>query len=122
VNKQLILNVEAFIGLTGWSKTTEQPPPFLGWWETRREDVERVSCRRWWNGHHWSKPVWPDMFEEADRLKTIPAGLEIQPQIEWCGLNKPHPDGYDYPLVASARLWRALHGKFLGSLGKKGKP
>ncbi len=120
--QELKLDVEAFIGLTPYVKTTEAAPPFIGWWQTRREDIPGETPRRWWNGMVWSKPVQPDEWDdEVEYWKKQIAGLEIQPQIEWCGLTEPHPSGYNYPLAASARLWRALQGKFLNGSNKRRK-
>lgn len=109
---ELVVDVEAFIGLTPWVKTKDGRPPFLGWWKTRREDIPDMTYRRWWNGMVWSKPVTPlDWDDEVEYQRKQIAALSLQEEIEWCGLKSPHPNGYGFPLAASARLWRSLISK-----------
>lgn len=97
------VDVEAFIGLTDWKLTTEQPPPYRGWWKTRdlTSPHRLPNQRRWWNGKFWSVPVvsddsfdHKDLLEAAEDFKTcLPNG-----RIEWCGLKESYPGGYPYKL------------------------
>lgn len=87
---------ETFLGLTEWRRTTVNPPPFTGWWKTRRSDSPAYAQpqRRWWDGEFWSLPAFPNdsdaevVVTKQTRAHTTTVGGEI----EWCGLKHPHPD------------------------------
>ncbi len=92
------VNVEAFLGLTNWVRTSEQPPPHTGWWRTRRASSPLLlqPQRRWWDGKHWSSPVLAvDTDETAEDAATVHSSIP-NGDIEWCGLRGPHPLGYSY--------------------------
>ena len=98
--KQLQLDIEKFVGLTPWASGH---PPFAGWWNTRlaRNREALQPQRRWWNGTQWSVCVLlgeDDMV--AETCQTTPTFAD---DVEWSGLQLPHPDGYDYPLMKSPR-------------------
>lgn len=123
MNKQLTLNLDAFlgppkpsslidmlIGLSGWKKTEDDPPPFIGWWKTWSEfDAHQ---RRWWNGYEWSIPVHLGttcgVAQDAAETPT----KQDSSAIVWCGLLREHPAGYfEYRLVRSPRVrhWEQMH-------------
>jgi hypothetical protein len=92
------VNVEAFLGLTNWARTSEQAPPHTGWWKTRRVSSPLLlqPQRRWWDGKRWSPPV---LLVDSDDTAEASAGMHTgvpSSDIEWCGLRGPHPLGYSY--------------------------
>lgn len=100
-NIALVVNVEAFFGLTEW---VTGAPPTIGWWKTRVKGhpTRFQPQRRWWNGEQWSLYVCPGEDDEATaEAKDEPTMLNNE--IEWCGLKHPHPDGYPYQLERSDR-------------------
>lgn len=105
-NIALVVNVEKFFGLSEWSSG---PPPFVGWWKTRRKNFPNLiqPQRRWWDGQQWSVFCRSDNSDEetAERAKTP---IPVKDPVEWCGLLHPHPDGYPYQLERSDRT--KLHG------------
>lgn len=103
--------VEAFLGLTDWKKTADDPPPFLGWWKTWNEQGR--AQRQWWNGHVWSIPTLPGPmpYEEAEEYKQIVSHRDPG-DVLWSGLCRPHLARYlEYNLVKSPRVevWEKLH-------------
>lgn len=99
-NIALVVDVEAFFGLTDWA---QGPPPSIGWWKTRRStrpDLYQPQ-RRWWNGTCWSVYCTPKHSDEHCEEAKI--GQTKVEDVEWCGLNHPHPDGYPYVFDFSPR-------------------
>lgn len=123
MNKQLTLNLDAFlgppqpsslidmlIGLSGWKKTEVDPPPFIGWWKTWSESD--AHQRRWWNGYEWSIPVHLGTPCGVARDAADTPTKQSSAGIVWCGLLREHPAGYfEYQLVRSPRTehWEKLH-------------
>lgn len=101
--------------LTPWVLTTKNPPPFIGWWKTRRSDNPGLMQpqRRWWNGEKWSFPVMPDSDDaNAEALATMKARVDINLSIEWCGLQSKPTGPYPYDLTQTPRsqlLHKATH-------------
>lgn len=102
---RLKLNVATLIGTTPMVKTTEHPPPFLGWWNTEREDLPGITRRRWWDGQFWSGPV--DLDDSDDDVESARWRRAAQVTILWSGLQMEHPDGYSYQLTRTERSMRA---------------
>ena len=82
--------------LTEWQPG---PPPCIGWWPCKGSpEVSHdwpTPYRRYWNGELWSALV-PVGFEDDARVQYY-KHLALHPasnHILWCGLKKPHPDGY----------------------------
>lgn len=100
--------IEKFLGLTGWTKTSDACPPYIGWWRTW--SPVRAE-RRWWNGHVWSIPV-----VLGDPLPYVAMGVNTRQDSEsivWAGLRRPHLAGYlEYRLVKSPRAltWEKIRG------------
>ena len=100
--------IEQFLGLTGWKKTAEECPPYIGWWRTWSP---MRAERRWWNGHVWSIPV-----TLGHPLPAVAMGIATRQDSEsilWSGLKRPHLAGYlEYRLIKSPRVinWEKIHG------------
>ena len=63
-----------------------------------------VYRRMWWDGKHFSEPVYKHSTELAMEHATNCRTHEKTWQIEWCGLQAAHPAGYEYALIKTARL------------------
>lgn len=99
------VNVEAFFGLTTWKRACDEPPPCTGWWKTRRRSSPGMlqPQRRWWDTKTFSYPVvvGEDSDEAAEEIAVAPTHIDLD-DIEWCGLQLPHPSGLPYKPVKTA--------------------
>lgn len=111
MGKQLELDVNAFIGLTGWFDALNAQPVLSGWYNVRRKisDEEREARnpplqRRWWNGRSesFSRPVTVGeemSAEDIDHIKHREATASLI-DLEWQGLTGPHPElQYEKPRI-----------------------
>lgn len=101
--KQLELDIPAFIGLTNWIDAGKKPPEYAGWYNVRRkmteeERVERKPSleRRWWSprSQSFSWPVqvhegWEDQAAECAKQRESRIALH---DLEYQGLLEPHPE------------------------------
>lgn len=95
----LTVNVEAFLGLTTWLLLAEQKPPYIGWWRTRKTYMRHQPRRMWWNGTAFSAAVYRTTTDELAQYLADQRTDEDDARIEWCGLQHPHPAGYEYSLI-----------------------
>lgn len=106
--------LDLFHGLTTWTLTSVEVPPFIGWWRTRSLAGDDNGDRRWWDGDRWSVSVNASCDDRAcEEAKLIHMPSRFVGQVVWCGLARPHLAAYEIPLVRSDRLVRlqALQGK-----------
>lgn len=101
--KQLELDIPAFIGFTDWIDAGKKPPEYAGWYNVRRkmteeERVERKPSleRRWWSprSQSFSWPVqvhegWEDQAAECAKQRESRIALH---DLEYQGLLEPHPE------------------------------
>lgn len=101
--REFVVDIERFVGLTPWVLASEQRPPCDGWWKTRLKSSPdlRQPQRRYWTGvstnvpgmawGFFSAPVHPGESDEEAEQSRNKASAYGPDEIEWCGLMVPHP-------------------------------
>jgi hypothetical protein len=111
MGKQLELNIS---NVTQWFDAAESQPGLSGWYNVRfkMSDEEREARnpplqRRWWDGQDvcFSRPVYvgEEMSQERmEEIKLKPSTFLLN-DLEWQGLQEPHPEMYGEEEAALAK-------------------